>query len=100
MKKNVVPIFKERVEYCYNRIKNIPYLDCFKAQGGIYLFVNIEKTGMTSEEFTEFLLEKCNIIVVNGTPFGVKGFVRIACTLGISKLAEAFDRIESMIQLS
>lgn len=94
LKKNIVPIFKERVEYCYNRIKNIPYLDCFKAQGGIYLFVNIEKTGMTSEEFTEFLLEKCNIIVVNGTPFGVKGFVRIACTLEISKLAEAFDRIE------
>lgn len=98
-KKKLVPIFKERVDYSYDRVKKIPFLDCFKAQGGIYLFLNIEKTGMTSEEFTDFLLEKCNIIVVNGTPFGVKGFVRIACTLEISKLGEAFDRMENMISL-
>lgn len=47
-KKALVPIFKERIDYCYDRVKKIPFLDCFKAQGGIYLFLNIEKTGMTS----------------------------------------------------
>lgn len=96
LKKNIVPIFKERVEYCYSRIKNIDFLDCFKAEGGIYLFINIKKTGMTSQEFTDYLLEKYNILVVNGDTFGVKGFVRIACTLDIKILKEAFDRIEKM----
>ncbi len=96
LKKNIVPIFKERVEYCYNRIKNIDFLDCFKAEGGIYLFINIKKTGMTSQEFTDYLLENYNILVVNGDTFGVKGFVRIACTLDIKILKEAFDRIENI----
>ena len=96
LKKNIVPIFKERVEYCYNRIKNIDFLDCFKAEGGIYLFINIKKIGMTSQEFTDYLLENYNILVVNGDTFGVKGFVRIACTLDIEILKEAFDRIEKI----
>lgn len=97
IKKKVVLIFKERVKYSYERVKKISKLSTFEPQGGIYLFINIEKTGMTSEEFTKFLLEKCNIIVVNGTAFGASGFIRIACTLDISILAEAFDRIEKIL---
>ena len=96
LKENIVPIFKERVEYCYNRIKNIDFLDCFKPEGGIYLFVNIKKTGMSSQEFTDYLFNNYNIAVVNGDTFGVKGFVRIACTLDIAILKEAFDRIEKI----
>ena len=96
LKENIVPIFKERVEYCYNRIKNIDFLDCFKPEGGIYLFVNIKKTGMSSQEFTDYLFNNYNIAVVNGDTFGVKGFVRIACTLDIAVLKEAFDRIEKI----
>lgn len=51
---------------------------------------------MTSQEFTDYLLENYNILVVNGDTFGVKGFVRIACTLDIKILKEAFDRIEKI----
>lgn len=96
LKEKIVPIFKERVEYCYNRIKKIDFLDCFKPEGGIYVFVNIQKTGMSSQEFTDYLFDNYNIAVVNGDTFGVKGFVRIACTLDIALLKEAFDRIEKI----
>lgn len=96
IKKNIVPIFKERIDYAYNRIKNIPFLSCSKAEGGIYLFINIEKTNMTAKEFTNFLIENYNIMVVCGDSFGVHGFIRIACTLEIPKLKEVFDRIESI----
>lgn len=96
LKEKIVPVFKERVEYCYNRIKKIGFLDCFKPEGGIYVFVNIQKTGMSSQEFTDYLFDNYNIAVVNGDTFGVKGFVRIACTLDIALLKEAFDRIEKI----
>lgn len=96
IKENIVPIFKERVEYSYDRIKKIPYLDCFKPQGGIYLFVNIEKTNMTSDEFTKFLVENYGVMVISGKSFGGEGFIRIACTLDISILKEAFDRMENI----
>ena len=96
IKENIVPIFKERVEYSYNRIKNISYLNCFKPQGGIYLFINIEKTKMTSDEFSNFLIENYGIMVLSGKSFGGEGFIRIACTLDISVLKEAFDRMENI----
>ena len=96
LKSQIVPIFKDRVEYSYERIKNIKFLDCYKPEGGIYLFVNIQKTKMTAEEFRDYLIEKCGIMVVSGDSFGVKGFVRIACTLDIKILKEAFDRIEKL----
>lgn len=96
IKNSLVPIFKERTEYCYERIKNIPYLDAKKAQGGIYLFVNIQKTGLTTEEFVDLVFDKLNIILLNGDSFGSTGFVRIACTLDIKLLKEAFDRLETL----
>lgn len=97
IKNSNVPLFKERVEYSYNRIKNIPSLDVFKAEGGIYLFINIEKTGLTSAEFSELVFDKLNITVLDGNGFGAEGFVRIACTLDIELLKEAFDRLEEFL---
>lgn len=96
IKKSLVPIFKERIEYSYNRIKNIPYLKAFKAQGGIYLFVNVENTKLSTQEFVDLVFDKLNIILLNSESFGVSGYVRIACTLDIEILKEAFDRLESL----
>ena len=96
IKENLTPVFKDRIEYSYNRIKNIPYLKAFKAQGGIYLFVNIEATKLSTQEFVDLVFDRLNIVVLNGESFGAKGFVRIACTLDIDVLKEAFDRLESL----
>lgn len=96
LKNNIVPIFKERIEYSYERIKNIKFLECFKPEGGIYLFVNVKKTGISSSEFVNLLLEKCGVLVIDGNCFGADGFIRIACTLEMSVLKEAFDRIEEL----
>lgn len=98
IKGRYVSLFKERVNYSYERIKNIPCLDVFKAQGGIYLFINVEKTGMSSGEFCNLLFDKLNITVLDGKGFGAEGFVRIACTLDIEVLKEAFDRMEKFFK--
>ncbi|WP_300330533.1 aminotransferase class I/II-fold pyridoxal phosphate-dependent enzyme [Fusobacterium sp.] len=96
LKNSIVPIFKERIEYAYERIKEIKFLECFKPEGGIYLFVNVEKTGMSSSKFVNLLLEKCGILVIDGNCFGANGFIRIACTLEKTILKEAFDRISKL----
>jgi aspartate/methionine/tyrosine aminotransferase len=93
-----VPIFKERVEYCYERAMKIDKFNCFKSQGGIYLFINISKTGMNATEFSSQLLNKCNVLMIDGTAFGAPDFVRVACTLEIDKLKEAFDRVEEFLR--
>ena len=64
------------------------------------MFVNIEETGMSSDEMWEAMLEEAHVLVLPGSGFGKagEGFIRIAATVGIDTLKEAFDRIEKMPQ--
>lgn len=94
--------FKKRMIYASERINSIKGLSVRKPEGSIYLFVNIKNTGLTSSEFSRLLLEDANVSVIPGTAFGKsgEGYVRIACTVGIDKLKEAFDRIENLLEKS
>ena len=60
-----------------------------------YLFFNIAKTGLTSEEFAYKLLEEKHIAVVPGNAFNKagEGYIRIACTLSEEKLVAAAKQI-------
>ena len=51
---------------------------------------------MTSFQAVRCLLEKAHVLTMPGELFGQagEGFLRIACTQGIPRLKEAFDRIE------
>lgn len=90
--------FKNRMFYAYERINSIPNMSVLKPKGSIYLFVNIKSTGMSSAEFSRKLLQEAHVLVIPGDSFGKsgEGYVRIACTVGIDKLKEAFDRIEKL----
>lgn len=71
-------------------------LPCFKPRGAFYIFPDIRKYGMTSEEFATDLLKKEHVVVVPGTAFGDsgEGFVRISYAYSLDVLKEAIKRIE------
>ena len=88
--------YRMRMYYAAERINWIPGLHVlYPPKGSFYLFVNIRETGMSSEEAAALFLEKAHVLVLPGNAFGRcgEGYVRIACTVGIEKLGEAFDRI-------
>ena len=72
--------------------KNLAVRD---AMATFYLFIDITKTGMSSEEFAYGLLEEKHIAVVPGNAFNKagEGYIRIACTLSEEKLIEAAKKI-------
>lgn len=74
-------------------------LPCFEPKGAFYIFPNISKFGMTSEEFATELLTKERVVVVPGTAFGNsgEGFVRISYAYSLDALKEAIRRIEKFI---
>lgn len=45
-------------------------LDCFEPEGAFYIFPSIRKTGLSSQEFCEQLIEKHRVAVVPGDAFG------------------------------
>ena len=76
----------------------IPYLSLVRPKGTFYLFPGVEKTGLDDKQFCKELLERAHVLVSAGSPFGKTGanHFRIACTVGIDQLKQAFDRMEKL----
>ena len=83
-------------------MEQIPYLSLVRPKGTFYLFPGIEKTGLSAEDFCQALLERAHVLVTPGTLFGSTGagHFRIACTVGLDRLKEAFDRMERPVLLT
>lgn len=75
-------------------------LECFEPLGAFYVFPDISKTNLTSEEFAEQLLKEELVAVVPGTAFGPSGEGHIRCSYAYSteQLQEALKRIARFVQ--
>lgn len=94
----IVEEMKKRISYSYERIKEIGKFSVLMPTSSFYLFINIKDTGLKSEEVVKKILKEAHVLVLPGTAFGEcgEGYIRIACTVGLEMLKEAFDRIESL----
>lgn len=74
-------------------------IPCFEPHGAFYVFPNISRFGMTSEEFAMNLLQKEKVAVVPGTAFGEcgEGFLRISYAYSIDDLKIALRKIKNYI---
>lgn len=70
-------------------------LDCFEPKGAFYLFPSIKKTGLTSLEFAEQLLQAEKVALVPGDAFGEsgEGYVRCSYATSTANINEAILRI-------
>ncbi len=75
-------------------------LKCFEPKGAFYIFPNISRFGLTSEEFATQLLMEEKLAVVPGTAFGDcgEGFIRISYAYSLDDLKEAISRIQHFVQ--
>ena len=102
LKEELQPIQREaycqRMQAAYQHIAAIPGMSVLPPQGSFYLFVNIQETGLTSEEVMLKMLEETGVLVLPGSAFGEagEGYLRIACTVELPVLEEAFKRIANM----
>ena len=97
----MVEEYRKRMFYAADRIAKIPKISVINPpKGSFYLFINIKETGLSSTEAAEMFLMKAHVNTLPGNAFGEcgEGYVRIACTVGIEELEEAFDRIEKALQ--
>ncbi len=96
IQKPIIEGYKKRVFYSADRINGIPNMSVSSPKGTFYLFVRIKESGLSSTEVCDVLLKKAHVLTIPGISFGEcgEGYIRLACTVGIKKLEEAFDRIE------
>lgn len=96
----MVEEFKKRRDYLVEEINKIDKLSCLRPRGAFYVFMNIKKTGMSSAEFADFLLDKCCVAVVPGTVFGDngEGYVRLSYANSMENIKEAMKRIRAAME--
>lgn len=74
-------------------------LSCFEPLGAFYVFPNISRTGLTSEEFATSLLNEEKVAVVPGTAFGDcgEGFIRCSYAYSINSIERALEHIGAFV---
>ena len=91
--------YEKRRNMIVDGINSIPGLNCITPGGAFYVFVNIKKTGMTSESFCEYILEDSGVAILPGTSFGEfgEGFIRICYAVSQNEIKNALERIKKSI---
>jgi len=91
--------YEKRRKLVLEHLKEMPYIKAFEPKGAFYVFANITGTGMKSEEFAEWLLDKAGVVVIPGTAFGPngEGYIRISYATSQENLLEAMARMKKAL---
>ncbi|MBQ8288246.1 MAG: aminotransferase class I/II-fold pyridoxal phosphate-dependent enzyme [Clostridia bacterium] len=75
-------------------------IPCFEPEGAFYVFPEIGKFGLSSEDFCTRLLYENNVAIVPGTAFGAcgEGFARISYAYSVRHITTALEKMEEFVK--
>jgi arginine:pyruvate transaminase len=87
--------FRRRRDAVCRRLAGLPGLSCARPKGGMFVMLDVRRTGLSAEEFAARLLAEEGVSVLSGDAFGgaAAGHVRLSLTAPDERLAEACNRI-------
>ena len=96
--KRMVGEYDQRRQFMLTKLRGMG-LQVFEPFGAFYIFPNISKFGLTSEEFCMRFIKEYKVAVVPGTAFGDcgEGFVRMSYASSLNNLKIAMERLEQFI---
>ncbi len=99
--------FKERRDYIYDRIQNIPHLTTLLPDGAFYMFVDVtallgkEVKGVKLEEakdVAKVLVSEYDVVVIPCADFGAKNHIRLSYAIDLDSIKKGIDRIEKFVK--
>lgn len=100
LKTDVAPmreLYRRRRDYVCGRLKAMG-LTFPEPEGAFYVFPDISRYGMTSEEFCLRMIREAGLAAVPGSCFGGEGHIRLSYCYSDEELARALDRLEAFLQ--
>jgi len=75
-------------------------IESFEPEGAFYIWPNIGKFGLSSEEFCERLLYEQRCAIVPGTAFGKcgEGFARLSYAYSVNHITQALERMGRFVE--
>ena len=92
--------YRQRRDVLVEGLNNIPPIKCVTPEGALYAFPNISGTGMSSEEFADFALEKAGVALLPGNNFGLsgEGYVRLCYVNTLENIKLAVEKLAHAIK--
>ena len=82
-----------------SKLDEVESLGFRRPQGTFYIFPDVSNIGLSSTEFSEYLLEEKGVAVTSGNAFGgYDTHIRISFASSFEKLTEAIRRIREAVQ--
>ena len=88
--------YRRRRDYVTGRLRGMG-LQFPQPQGAFYVFADIRKFGMSSDEFCTRLIAEGKLATVPGSCFGTDGYLRISYCYSDSELKTGLDRLERFL---
>ncbi|MBQ9162844.1 MAG: aminotransferase class I/II-fold pyridoxal phosphate-dependent enzyme [Clostridia bacterium] len=91
--------YNRRRRFIHQGLRDIG-IEAFEPEGAFYIYPEIGKFGLSSEEFCERLLYEHNCAIVPGVAFGDsgEGFARISYAYSIKHITEALERMDAFVK--
>ena len=94
--------YKERSDYVVAALNDVPGFECREGEGAFYAFPKVTEAmaalGLeTDADLVKRVLEKSDVVMVPGSPFGAPGYVRISFACSLDQLKEAIARIRKAL---
>jgi len=96
--RNMVSTFKERRALIVYELNSMKGISCKRPDGAFYVFPNIEKTGMDSQQFSDYLIEKADITTVPGVVFGENGEGHLRISYATTQIKEGMGRMRFALE--
>ena len=89
-----------RAKLLHEAVGQVPALSSSLPQGGMFLMIDVSKTGLDGEAFAWRLLEEQGVAVMPGASFGDSAttLIRVALTVPDEVLMQAVDRMAALCQ--
>ncbi len=92
---DMVGEYRKRRDIMVRELNSLPGISCLTPKGAFYVFPNIKKTGLTSNEFAEMMLKEAGIALTPGNVFGEngEGYMRLCYVNSIENIAKGIERM-------
>lgn len=96
----MVDEFRKRRDALVKGLNSLSGVTCLKPKGAFYVFPNIKNTGMTSEEFTDLMLNEAGVAITPGPVFGeyAQGYVRLCYTNTVEVIDRAINKMQKVLR--
>ncbi len=95
----MVETFRKRRDFIVAGLNEIPDVSCITPKGAFYVFPNVKKIKMSTQELEHYLLNEAGVAILSGTAFGKygDGYLRFSYANSIENIGKALEKMKDAL---